>query len=93
MIASSLFNGYKAKPDAGYITFLENQFGLDLHSTKQPKNIIELLEYLVDKCWKKVIKNKKNKKNKKNGLWLILSDDKTKPKIESKNKEILDKLL
>lgn len=87
MIASSLFDGYKAKPESGYITFLENQFGLDLHSARQPKNTIELLELLVDKCWEKVMKNKKN------GIWLILGDDKTKPKIESKNKEILDKLL
>ena len=87
MIASSLFNGYKAKPEAGYITFLENQFKIDLHFTKQPKNTIELLEYLVDKCWEKIMKNKNN------GLWLMLGDDKTKPKIESKNKEILDKLL
>lgn len=87
MIASSLFDGYKAKPEPGYITFLENQFGLDLHSVQHPKNTIELLAYLVDKCWEKVMKNKNN------GIWLILGDDKTKPKIESKNKEILDKLL
>jgi len=87
MITSSLFDGYKAKPEPGYITFLENQFKLDLHSANQPKNTIDLLEYLIDKCWEKVMKNKKN------GIWLILGDDKTKPKIESKNKEILDKLL
>lgn len=87
MITSSLFDGYKAKPEPGYITFLENQFGIDLHSAQQPKNTIDLLEYLIDKCWEKVMKNKHN------GIWLILGDDKTKPKIESKNKEILDKLL
>jgi len=85
MIAGSLFEGYRVKPDLGYITFLENQFGLELQT--QSKNAIELLELLVDKCWEKVMKNKKN------GIWLILGDDKTKPKIESKNKEILDKLL
>jgi len=85
MIADSLFEGYRVKPDPGYITFLENQFAVELQT--QSKNAIELLELLVDKCWEKVMKNKKN------GIWLILGDDKTKPKIESKNKEILDKLL
>jgi hypothetical protein len=84
MIASALFYGSKTPIVPEYITFLENQFNIKL---KQPSNIIELLELLVNICWDKI------QKNKENGLWLILEDDKTKPIIVSKNKEILDRLL
>lgn len=92
MIASALFYGSKTPIAPEYITFLENQFNIKLKEPsniklKQPYNIIKLLELLVDICWDKI------QKNKENGLWLILEDDKTKPIIVSKNKEILDKLL
>lgn len=85
MITNTLFDGNRAPLDPGYIKFLETQLNITLD--KSYHSIIELLESIVDKCWSTISKNKKN------GLWLILDDDKTKPVIVSKNKEILDKLI
>lgn len=88
MITNALFDGSRAKIDTDYIIFLEQQFNIKLNGISNGtfSNIIELLEALVNICWDKILKNKKN------GLWLILEDDKTKPSIVSKNKEILDRL-
>jgi hypothetical protein len=85
MMAQSLFNGSRAKVDKDYIKFLEQQFNIKLGG--KYSNIVELLRSLVDELWSVTSKNKKN------GLWLILGDDKSKPEIHSKNKEILDTLL
>ena len=104
MITNALFDGYKCNVDKTYVKFLEKQFNItldiphnkdkhykhDKHTSNTYFTSITLLEQLIDKCWVVLSANKNN------GLWLLLEDEgpnPLKPRVISKNKELLDKLI